>query len=83
MSLIHKEIAKQIKQSTTNYYPKAEEIVNSQKDHQFFLEKDHLVVYFQPYEIAPFYEGFTEFRIPYNTLRNELQPKYRATFLKN
>lgn len=81
LSIIRKEIVQQIKRGNIKYYPSAEKIINNQKEFLFFLEPKHLVIYFQPYEIAAFYVDFPEFRIPYSTLKNELNPKYRATLV--
>lgn len=38
------------------------------KDHNFYLTKDGLVIYFYPYEIAAYAAGFPEFIIPFEKL---------------
>ncbi|WP_315116953.1 PdaC/SigV domain-containing protein [uncultured Clostridium sp.] len=40
------------------------------EDQSFYIEKDRLVIYFQPYEIAPYALGVVKFEIPYSLIKN-------------
>jgi len=41
-----------------------------QEDQKFYLGKDALYIYFDPYEIGPFVAGFPTFKIPYANIKN-------------
>ncbi len=50
------------------------------EDHNFYLTKEGLVIYFYPYDIAPYAAGFPEFIIPFEKL-NKIIDK-QGTFWK-
>ncbi|KFN01822.1 DUF3298/DUF4163 domain-containing protein [Bacillus clarus] len=81
--VIHTEIVRQIKQNESIYFPDAAEKVMSTKKFHYFLEADHLVIYFSLYEIAPYSSGIPQFRIPYTLLREYLKPTYQNILIDN
>lgn len=81
--IIRTEIVRQIKQNERIYFPDAAEKVMSAKKFKYFLEPDHLVIYFPLYEIAPYSSGIPQFRIPYTLLRDSLKPNYQNILIDN
>ncbi|KEK25147.1 DUF3298 and DUF4163 domain-containing protein [Bacillus gaemokensis] len=81
--IIRTEIVRQIKQNESIYFPDAAEKVMSTKKFNYYLEPDHLVVYFSLYEIAPYSSGIPQFRIPYTLLRESLKPNYQNILIDN
>lgn len=81
--VIRAEIVRQIKQNESIYFPDATEKVMSAKKFHFFLEPNHLVIYFPLYEIAPYSSGIPQFRIPYTLLREYLKPSYQNILIDN
>jgi hypothetical protein len=81
--IIRVEIARQIEQDKDNYFPDAVEQVNKTNEFTFFLEPEHLIVYFPLYSIAPYSSGISQFRIPYTLLKEEMKPKYRQNLIDN
>ncbi|PEE42760.1 DUF3298 and DUF4163 domain-containing protein [Bacillus pseudomycoides] len=81
--IIRTEIVRQIKQNESIYFPDATEKVMSTKKFNYYLEPDHLVIYFSLYEIAPYSSGIPQFRIPYTLLRKALKPNYQNILIDN
>ena len=42
----------------------------------FYLHEDAIVLFFQPYEVAPYSEGIVSMRIPVSMLEDILRPEY-------
>ena len=42
----------------------------------FYLTDGGLVVYFGQYEIAPYYVGIPEFKIPFSRLKDSIEPRF-------
>lgn len=80
---IRTEMVRQIKQNESIYFPDATEKVMSTKNFHYFLEPEHLVIYFPLYEIAPYASGIPQFRIPYTLLRGVLKPNYQKILIDN
>jgi hypothetical protein len=74
---IRQEIARQIEQNKDIYFPDAVEQIQNAKSLKYFLEPEHLIIYFPLYEIAPYSSGIPQFRIPYTLLQSDLKEKYR------
>ncbi|CAM4330394.1 ferritin [Bacillus manliponensis] len=81
--IVREEMARQIKQNETMYFPDATDKVMSEKKLKYFLEKDNLVIYFPLYEIAPYASGIPQFPIPYTLLTEELKPEYKNILIDN
>ncbi|MBU5483581.1 DUF4163 domain-containing protein [Clostridium sp. MSJ-11] len=67
--VINTEINKQIKEKNKENYPIAG-FDGIKEDQNFYIEKDRLVIYFQPYEIAPYALGVVKFEIPFSLIKN-------------
>ncbi|MFX3622878.1 MAG: DUF3298 and DUF4163 domain-containing protein [Ectobacillus sp.] len=78
---IQQEIIRQIAQNKESFFPDAIEQVKKGDSFRFFLEPEHLTVYFPLYEIAPYASGIPQFRIPYTLLENDLKGKYKKILL--
>ncbi|MCP8969804.1 DUF3298 and DUF4163 domain-containing protein [Ectobacillus ponti] len=76
MEVIVQHVKEQIEQNPNAYFPDAAAQAEKATTFKFFLEPDHLVIYFPLYEIAPFAAGIPQFRIPYTLLSGQLKEKY-------
>ncbi|MFD3448825.1 DUF3298 and DUF4163 domain-containing protein [Microbacteriaceae bacterium 4G12] len=75
--IIRQEVVRQIEKNKDHFFPDAAEQVEKAEHFKFFLEPDHLVIYFPLYEIAPYAVGIQQFRIPYTMLQNVFEEKYK------
>nr|WP_263327010.1 WG repeat-containing protein [Neobacillus sp. Marseille-Q6967] len=67
-------IGKEIHQHQDSFINE-DQYIGIKENHPFFLTKDHLVIYFKPYEIASFAFGFPEFGIPYQDIQHLINEK--------
>ncbi|WP_028401393.1 DUF3298 and DUF4163 domain-containing protein [Ectobacillus panaciterrae] len=74
---IREEITRQIQQNKDTFFPDAIEQIQQAKNLKYFLEPEHLIIYFPLYEIAPYSSGIPQFRIPYTLLQDDLKDEYR------
>ncbi|HBI93550.1 MAG TPA: DUF3298/DUF4163 domain-containing protein [Terrisporobacter glycolicus] len=75
-SIINTYIKKEIKKNNDLYFTGKEGFKGIDDDQGFYLENDKLVIYFQLYEIAPYYVGIPKFKIPLNKIEGKLNPLY-------
>lgn len=75
-SIINTYIKKEIKKNNDLYFTGKEGFKGIDDDQGFYLENDKLVIYFQLYEIAPYYVGIPKFKIPLNEIEGKLNPLY-------
>ncbi|WP_433747080.1 WG repeat-containing protein [Falsibacillus pallidus] len=61
-------ISEKIKKDPQYDYVFQDSFQGIKSDQPFYLTGDSLIIYFTPYEIAPFAAGFPEFKIPYEDL---------------
>ncbi|RDI42318.1 WG repeat-containing protein [Falsibacillus pallidus] len=61
-------ISEKIKNDPQYEYVFPDSFQGIKSDQSFYLNDDSLIIYFTPYEIAPFAAGFPEFKIPYKDL---------------
>lgn len=66
--IIKEMIAKEEGDENSMFFPDSFETIL--EDHYFYLTKEGLVIYFYPYDIAPYAAGFPEFKIPFEKLNN-------------
>jgi hypothetical protein len=72
---ILKQVAMQIEQDPSIYFPDWEKlIVKTFNENNFYAAYEGLVVYYQQYDIAPYSSGIREFIIPYGAY--VINPKY-------
>lgn len=45
-------------------------------EREFYLSPDGLVIFFTPYELSYYSKGFVEIKIPYEEIRNYMNPEY-------
>lgn len=81
--IIRQEMVRQIKQNEKMYFPDAADKAMSEKKLKYFLEREHLVIYFPLYEIAPYASGIPQFYIPYTLLSEELKTEYKNILIDN
>lgn len=62
--VINNEIKKQIAKNPDIYFPGKDGFNGINKNQQYFIDGNNLVVYFGLYEIAPYVTGIPEFKIP-------------------
>ncbi len=67
-------IGQQIKNDPQYSYVFPDSYTGIKPDQPFYVTKDALMIYFTPYEIAPYAAGFPTFRIPYGQI-NEIVNK--------
>lgn len=71
--IITEEIKKQMA-AGNKFYPGAAATLDSISDDQsFYITEDGIVIYYQPYEIAPYATGTPEFKIPFSMLKDSLK----------
>ncbi len=66
--IIKADIEKESKDDSAMYFPDGFQGIA--KDQHFQITPDALVIYFYPYDIAPYAAGFPEFSIPYDQLND-------------
>ncbi|WP_281533055.1 WG repeat-containing protein [Anaerocolumna aminovalerica] len=64
--IIKEMIAKEETNESSMLFPNSFKTIL--EDHNFYLTKEGLVIYFYPYDIAPYAAGFPEFVIPFEKL---------------
>lgn len=62
-------IAKQIKEDDHYSYVFPDSYKGISADQPFFVEKEALYLYFEPYEIGPYAAGFPTFKIPFDAIK--------------
>lgn len=72
-NVINNEISGQIQANQSKYFPGAFNGIKA--DQGYYLKGNDLVIFFQPYEIAPFSSGIPEFKIPITIFNNNLNYK--------
>lgn len=80
IKVISEIIGKEIQQQQDTYI-NHDQYKGIKENQPFYVTKEHLVIYFEPYEIAAYALGFPEFKIPYHdikTLINEKGAFWRA-----
>lgn len=78
MPVINQEIKRQIRQQPDLYYHDQYAFKTVKPDQTFYLSPDSLVIYFNPYDIAPFSTGIPEFKIPYTYFGEGLKTNIRC-----
>ncbi len=81
IDIIKQEIKRQINQDSGKFFPDAAALVDKATTFKFFLEPEHIVLYYPLYEIAPYASGIPTFRIPYTLLENDLKSNYRKILI--
>lgn len=66
-------VAKQIQENPDNYFPDA--FTSIKPDQPFYVSRDSLFLYFEPYEIAPYAAGFPTFDIPFKQIASIIDKK--------
>ena len=64
--IINDYISKEIEKNKDLYFTGENGFKGISSNQDFYIEKDGLVVYFQRYDIAPYYVGIPKFKIPWN-----------------
>lgn len=78
MSIINQEIENQIKLNPTKYFVEKEQsFYGISPDQPFGIEKDNLIIYFNPYEIAPYSTGAPEFKIPLSSFKEGVKTEFQ------
>ena len=70
LSVINKEIKKQIENNPEDYFDLGKGFKGINKNQEFYLDKNNLIIYYQLYEIAPYVYGIPEFKIPLKLFTN-------------
>lgn len=70
LSAINGEIQKQIKLNPTEYFSKKDQgFVSIRSDQPFGIEDGNVIIYFDPYEIAPYSTGAPQFKLPFSLFK--------------
>lgn len=72
-NIINTYIKKDIEKNKDLYFTGKDGFKGIDDNQEFYLENDKLVVYFQLYEIAPYYVGIPKFQIPFNEIKDEIK----------
>ena len=65
-NIINDSIYKEIEKNKDLYFTGENEFKGIKSNQEFYIEEDGIVVYFQLYDIAPYYVGIPKFKIPWN-----------------
>lgn len=69
LTYIKEEIKKAIQAEPEGYFEDAVETVDTwEEEPSFYVQEENIVVFFHPYDIAPYAAGFREFEIPWDVL---------------
>lgn len=78
ISIINEEIEKQIKLNPTKYFSEKEQcFVTIRRDQSFGIENGNVVLYFNPYEIAPYSTGAPQFKIPFSLFKGGVKAEFQ------
>lgn len=80
ISCISNKINNEMKKSDMALIKK---FVHIDKDEQFYLTNDGIMVFFPPYKYTPYAEGFVEFKITYEELKDIIGKKSSLNQIKN
>lgn len=80
ISYISDKINEQIKKSDIVFI---EKFTHIDKDEQFYLTSDGIVVFFPPYKYTPYAAGFVEFKITYEELKDMIGEESPLNQIKN
>ena len=70
LSVINGEIQKQIKLNPTEYFSEKDQgFVSIRSDQPFGIEDGNVIIYFAPYEIAPYSTGAPQFKLPFSLFK--------------
>lgn len=69
-SIINPYIKQQIEKNKDLYFTDKYGFKGIDDNQDFYLENDKLIIYFQLYEIAPYYIGIPKFEIPLNEIKD-------------
>lgn len=69
-SIINTYIKQEIKKSKDLYFTGKDGFKGIDDNQAFYLENDKLIIYFQLYEIGPYYIGIPKFEIPLNEIKD-------------
>ncbi|MBN1069878.1 DUF3298 and DUF4163 domain-containing protein [Clostridium botulinum] len=64
LDIINKEIEKQIRMNPDNYFDSGKIFKGIDENHNFYLDENNIIIYYQLYDIAPYVYGIPEFKIP-------------------
>lgn len=78
--LINIEIDKRLDEDENSYFSDA--FTGIKEEHNFILLEDSIIIYFYPYDIAPYDEGFPEFAIPFEDIMDmiDMEGEFYKTF---
>lgn len=83
LSVLTDLILKQMEKAKDDLFPDTLTSFRASDDLKFYLTDDGMVVYFDPYEVAPYVAGIVEFEIPYESLKDVLKENYANQLLNN
>ena len=69
-SVINNYIKQEIEENKDLYFTGKDGFKGIDDDQGFYLENDKLIIYFQLYEISPYYIGIPKFEIPFSEIKN-------------
>lgn len=70
LSVINGEIQKQIKLNPREYFSQKDQgFVSIRSDQPFGIEDGNVIIYFDPYEIAPYSTGAPQFKLPFSLFK--------------
>ncbi|MCC3867485.1 DUF3298 and DUF4163 domain-containing protein [Terrisporobacter mayombei] len=75
-NIINTYIKKEIKKNKDLYFTGKEGFKGIDDNQGFYLKNDKLIIYFQLYEIAPYYVGIPKFEIPLDEIEGKLNTSY-------
>lgn len=83
IAVLKEKINSQITADTEGmYFETAKDTVNAKETFDYYIDGSDIVVYFSPYEIAPYAAGIPEFRIALNDVKDILKPEVAENLAK-
>ena len=72
-NIINSYIKQEIENNKNLYFTGEQGFKGIDDNQEFYLEDDKLVIYFQLYEIAPYYVGIPKFEIPFKEIKDVIK----------
>ncbi len=82
IKILKDNINSKIDENASNYFEDAKNTINSKDTFNYYIDGKNIVIYFSPYEIAPYASGIPKFNINIDELKDALKPEIYTNIIK-
>ena len=82
IKILKDKINSKIDENSSEYFENAKNTVNSKNTFDYYIDGNNVVIYFSPYEIAPYAYGIPKFSINVDELKDTLKPEIYNNIIK-